>query len=220
MKPLLRSLLHSRCDLWQGNQHPAGLRTLASGFHELDRALPGSGWPLGTLTELMPQNKGMGEFSLLLPALARATQNNRWAALISPPCTAYAPALINAGIRLERLLVAEAGRETLWAAEQLLRSSLFSMVIFWADKTTHRQQRRLQLAAEAGDCWAVSYRPPSEAGGHSAAALRIILQQQENDMRLDIIKSRRSGKPRSVVIDHQHFLRVRQQDSNHPDGIG
>ena len=42
---------------------------LASGFAALDAELPGGGWPLGVLTELLLPHAGVGELRLLAPAL-------------------------------------------------------------------------------------------------------------------------------------------------------
>ena len=42
-----------------------------TGHARLDARLPGKGWPLGAMTELISRNRpGLGEFRLLFPALA------------------------------------------------------------------------------------------------------------------------------------------------------
>src|SRR5512137_3109590 len=46
---------------------PAGLPT---GYAALDRCLPGGGWPLQGLIEILSDQRGIGELRLLLPALA------------------------------------------------------------------------------------------------------------------------------------------------------
>ena len=43
------------------------------GFAALDRYLPGGGWPLGPLIEVFVERYGVGELSLLMPALAALT---------------------------------------------------------------------------------------------------------------------------------------------------
>ena len=48
----------------------------ATGFQELDAALPNGGWQSGTIVELMPTQIGIGELRLLMPALARITQSS------------------------------------------------------------------------------------------------------------------------------------------------
>ena len=49
----------------------------ATGFVELDNALPNGGWQSGTIVELMPTEIGIGELRILMPALARITQSER-----------------------------------------------------------------------------------------------------------------------------------------------
>ena len=58
--------------------------TLASGFAELDRELPGGGWPLGQLIELLTDDAGIGELSLLAPSLAQLAQSRRSAVWVLP----------------------------------------------------------------------------------------------------------------------------------------
>ena len=125
----------------------------------------------------MVAHEGVGEFTLLLPALAALTQQEQWIALVAPPYTPYAPALVNAGIALERLLIINCSdhKDAYWATEQLLRSGVFSSVVLWTEKISdERRQRRLQLAAELGKAWAVCYRPHRAARTSSPAGLRIV----------------------------------------------
>jgi len=206
--------------------------------------LPSGGWGIGCLTELLLEQHGIGELSLLLPGLRQVTSNNladnhannhagnhadnqsgnhtgnpsvgnpsvgnpsvgnQWAALVNPPYLPYAPALVNAGINLERLLIINTDNDTdtLWATEQLLRAGIFAAVVSWVTRTTAQKQRRLQLAAELGKTWATVYRPASAQDQHSPAALRIIVSQSQH-MVLDIIKAR-GGKQHTVYIKPSQF---------------
>ncbi len=179
--------------LWKGRQQHEKRETFSTGHPELDAALPSGGWPVGALTELMVAHEGVGEFTLLLPALAALTQQQQWIALVAPPYTPYAPALVNAGIALERLLVIDCNdaKDAYWTTEQLLRSAVFSSVVLWADKSSdERRQRRLQLAAEQGRSWAVCYRSHRAARTSSPAGLRIVLQHSNQHLKADIIKNR------------------------------
>jgi len=132
--------------------------------------------------ELLVEHQGIGEFSLLLPALSKITTAQQWVALINPPYVPYAPALTNAGLDLDYLLIVDTGnnKDTLWSAEQLLRSGTFQGVILWLDPGKDNQQinrlRRLQLAAEQTSVWAVAYQHDCMTFRHSPAALRIRLQ--------------------------------------------
>jgi protein ImuA len=50
---------------------------LASGHAALDAQLPGGGWPVGALTELLLPHPGVGELRLLAPALAALQRQQR-----------------------------------------------------------------------------------------------------------------------------------------------
>ena len=191
--------------LWKGRQQHQKIKTFPTGHTELDAALPSGGWPVGALTELMVAHEGVGEFTLLLPALAALTQQQQWIALVAPPYIPYAPALINAGVALERLLVINTDntKDAYWTAEQLLRSAVFSSVVLWTKKNSdERHQRRLQLAAEQGSAWAVCYRPHHAANISSPAGLRIILQRNKQYLQADIIKNR-GGRPGKLQLNQR-----------------
>ena len=191
--------------LWKGRQQQNKKATLSTGYSALDAALPSEGWPIGALTELMVTQEGIGELTLLLPALHALTKQQQWTALVAPPHIPYAPALLNAGISIERMLIVDSPndhKDALWATEQLLRSGVFSAVILWSEKNgDDRQQRRLQLAAEQGNAWAVCYRPCRTANSASPAGLRIVLQHN-NGLQLNIIKNR-GGQLRHVNLEEQ-----------------
>lgn len=214
--------------LWQGRQRQqTDHETLSTGYLQLDAILPARGWPIGTLTEVMSDNDGIGEFSLLLPALCKLTRQQHWIALIAPPYVPYAPALMAAGLALDRTLVVDTNtkgntkekeKDDFWAAEQLLRSGIFSAVILWCGKTSNdRTQRRLQLAAEHGKCWAVCYRPERTANTASPAGLRMLLKQQNHQLYVDIIKNR-GGRLQCVALNQEtgnkkHISEAKRQKS-------
>ena len=57
--------------LWRADQlAQSATRCMDTGFAALSAQLPGGGWPLGTLVELLLQQHGIGELRLLRPALA------------------------------------------------------------------------------------------------------------------------------------------------------
>jgi len=209
----LNELLKSQPALWRGRDQQNDYASIPTGYDQLDKVLPSGGWSIGCVTELLLEQTGIGELSLLLPGLQQVTHDNQWAAFINPPYLPYAPALANAGINLERLLIVNSDNDTdtLWATEQLLRAD-----------TTAQKQRRLQLAAEIGKTWATVYRPGSAQTEHSPAAFRIVLSAQSaksapntasaqtthasGNTTLHIIKSR-GGKQHTVHIDPAQFDR-------------
>jgi hypothetical protein len=175
----------------------------ASGFPELDAALPNGGWQSGTIVELMPTEVGIGELRLLMPALARITQSDRHVALVSPPYIPFAPALINHGVRLDRLLIIRAGTDTdaLWAIEQTLRCKSFGAVIGWPSSIRDRDVRRLQLAAEAGRSMGFVYRSPAAAREASPAAMRMKLEASTQGLSIDVLKCRGSRSGFSIAVN-------------------
>jgi cell division inhibitor SulA/protein ImuA len=177
-----------------GGQHGA----LVSGFEELDRRLPRGGWPLGALTELLSVTQGIGELSLFLPALNRLAHSGRYIAWIAPPYIPYAPALLQQGLPLERLLIiyTHSPSESLWATEQALRCPAVGAVLGWAEHLVDKSLRRLQLAAEAGGSLGILHRPLAAAAEASPAALRLQLQPHpQQGLDIHILKARggRSG---------------------------
>ena len=172
-----------------------------TGFAPLDAVLPGGGWPVGAITELMPETQGIGELSLLLPALAQLGRAGRHIAWIAPPCLPYPPALLRHGIVLERLLLVQTSdaRSALWATEQALRCPAIGAVLAWPMAVNDRQVRRLQLAAEAGGSCGLLYRPALALRQHSPAALRVLLRAGAGGLHVEIHKARGGGRHAVVV---------------------
>lgn len=177
----------------------------ASGWMQLDAVLPGGGWQAGTIVELMPAVIGIGELSLLMPALARITSAGRHVALVAPPYIPFAPALCRHGVQLERLLVIQAQQpeDILWSAEQALRCRSFGAVLAWPSTIKDRETRRLQLAAEAGGSTGFVYRCAEAALESSPAALRLKLHRTSSQLAIDVIKCRggRSGISVGLAAD-------------------
>jgi hypothetical protein len=189
----LEALLQ-RADIWRADSVPP-VTGLPTGFPELDERLAGGGWPAGALTEILVSRHGIGELSLLLPALARLSRGDRWLAFIAPPYIPYAPALAAAGIDLARVLLVEPGtrRDQAWAMEQSLRAGS-AAVLAWPGDVQGKMLRRLQLAAEAGGAWGVLFCSPRCASEPSPAALRLRLEPGSPGVRVAILK-RRGGWP-------------------------
>lgn len=154
---------------------------LSTGWAELDAALPGGGWPLGALTEILTVAPGVGELGMLLPALTRLVERQLWLAWVAPPMVPYAPALAAHGCDLSRVLSvtprgkAEGETQALWAAEQLLHAKSTGAVLLWTQSNDERHLRRLQLAAEASGSLAVLFRSAQLASASSPAALRLLV---------------------------------------------
>ena len=128
-----------------------------TGNPALDARLPGGGWPTASLVEILIDATGLGEVQLFLPALVQAQRRSAavdvpWLVWVGPPYEPYAPALVQQGLSLERLLIVRpaTATEALWAAEQALASGVCAAVLVWLKGSDDRWLRRLKLAAEEG----------------------------------------------------------------------
>ena len=193
--------LLARPDIWRAGAQTEVSReaVVDTGFSALDAELPGHGWPRGALTELLPEQTGIGELSLIMPALGALTRAGHWVALIAPPHIPYAPALRQAGVDLSHLLVLTPNedRDACWAMEQCLRNRAIGAAAGWLTPRDPHALRRLQLAAEAGDSLGFLYRPAAVMHNPSPAALRLRLRgvartSHAPHMAVEILK-RRAG---------------------------
>ena len=194
--------------VWRGHNQTHAAKGLTSGYEALDRHLPGGGWPQCSLTEILVEHYGIGELRLLMPALAALSAEDNaadcasdyaepgWIAWVAPPFQPYPPALQQWGINLSRMLIVRPkdDSEMLWSAEQALSSGTCAAVLLWPAMLDDQASRRLQLAAEKGNSWAIAFRPPAARSEPSAAALRIELLANGEGTRISILKSR-GGQP-------------------------
>lgn len=186
--------------LWQGR---GGLvsadRVLPSGWAVLDGLL-GGGWPRAALVEVL-SDAHLG-LSLVLPLLARLSTEPGWLAWIAPPYVPYAPALVARGMRVERvLLVREVSpAQALWAVEQTLKSTACSAVLAWPEQLQTAQLRRLQLAAEQGDCTGILFRSPRVARQGSPAALRLRVRPAPPGLEVEVLKRRGAWGGQTCIV--------------------
>jgi len=168
------------------------VRALSTGLPGLDALLPGGGWPCGALSEILFEFDGVGELSLLMPALAELTQRRQRVVFVAPPYIPYAPALVDCGLDLRYVVQIDAdASKGAWSAEQCLRSGSCGAVLSWLDQADYTQLRRLQLAAESGDALAFLFRPTRAASKPSPAALRLQLRSDDAEQcEIDILKCR------------------------------
>jgi len=183
---------------------------LRSGHAALDALLPGGGWPLGALTELLSDHCGIGELELLLQALGTLARRGRCLAWIAPPYVPYAPALVQHGLPLQQLLWirTEGPQAALWATEQALRCPAVGAVLAWSGHIVDRSLRRLQLAAESGQTLGILHRPAAAAREPSPAALRLQLQPLDEELEVEVKKSRggRAGPRLRVPLKLPHRM--------------
>lgn len=199
---LLQIETRFRDRIWRGN--PSGSapdQIVPSGFNELDKALPGEGWSLHSLTELLLPKEGLGEIRLLSPSLERITRNGRYVLLVSPPHIPYMHAWENLNIDSRRIVMVSIDRtpERLWVLEQAIKSAAFGAVIGWLPSISQPMTRRLQIIARTAASLVFLFRPASAQLEPSAAPLRILLGSVRQHM-LSVRLLKRRGTPADLPI--------------------
>jgi cell division inhibitor SulA/protein ImuA len=208
----------ARSDIWRGDRFAsAEIPSVSSGFAPLDAELPGGGWPRGALTEILSDGVGLGECSLLLPALIRTQNEGRWSILVAPPQPIHGPAWAAAGIDLTRLIVVAATqqRDVLWTTEQSLASGSLGMVLSWVKQTDNRQVKRLQVAVAGSGALAFLFRPARVKAESSAASLRLLLRVGSRG-KLGVKLLKRRGPPchRTLYLDVPRPVKWREEHDN------
>lgn len=189
--------------LWRGNElSRVAAPSVPSGFAALDAELPGGGWPVAALTEILPRHEGIGELRILGSALATVSARGETLVWIAPPYRPYAPALAALGIDLKRIIIVttRSPRETLWATEQALRSHACGAVLAWPAAVKYPELRRLQLAAENNPVLAVLFRPPAAARETTCAALRLELDTWHGELAVRILKRRGAALTAPLIL--------------------
>ncbi len=146
-----------------------------TGYAALDAELPGAGWPLGALVELLQPTASTSVWPLMLPALARQAQAGR-VALIQPPHQPYLPALAAAGVPWSQTLWIQAATpaQAAWAGEQALRCQDVAAVVAWLPRAQAGDLRRLHQAAASTGALLFVMRPAQAA--HTASPARVRLR--------------------------------------------
>jgi len=162
-------------EVWQAHAMPtASACVQATGNVALDAQLPGGGWPVGAMTEVLQEPGVHCEWQLLLPALARCGQGP--VVLVGAPHLPFAPFLVAQGLPAQRLIwiVAQPVAQRLWAAEQALRCAAVDAVLLWVASTVRPDPlRRLQMAAAQYNKLLFVMRPGQAQADASPAVLRL-----------------------------------------------
>jgi len=179
--------------LWRASQLacPHGRHT-DTGFDALSAQLPGQGWPLGALVEILTPQAGVGEIQLLRPALIRSREQH--IALIQPPHKPQIAAWANWGGKPSQLLWIRPNQaaDALWATEQILRGDTFGAAILWQDTVRDQSLRRLHLAAQQSGTLFIVIRPGAAAAQASPAPLRLAVKPSRQGLAVTILKRRGS----------------------------
>lgn len=168
----------------------------ASGHPALDAELPGGGWPVGALTEILHAEAAACTWQILLPALAQAVAlRGGPVVLIGAPHAPFAPALAAQGLPAASLLWVRGNAQParFWATEQALRCADVAAVLAWLPQARSADLRRLQLAAAQHESLLWVFRPVSAAQTASPARLRLEVAADDatsGQLQVHIIKRR------------------------------
>jgi protein ImuA len=207
--PAARSAAHAlnfgdavwRADALAANTQAGSV--LPTGHASLDAELPGGGWPVGALCEILQSHSAQSEWRLLLPALVAAQQGAKPIALpgqrslvnaaatvvlIGPPHVPFGPALAAQGLVVHHLVwvKAQTPTERLWATEQALRCDAVAAVLAWLPQAQSASLRRLHMAAQDHAKLLFVMRPAQAQRESSPAPLRLMLLTAESSGKTDV----------------------------------
>jgi len=235
MRPLSfdDSAFAARHGIWRGDAlGTAESAVLSTGHAALDAQLPGGGWPLGALTELLQTRPGAHAWQLLLPALVQAVRRRPGpVVLLGAPCEPFAPALAAAGLPAQALLWvrSEAPAARLWACEQALRCADVAAVLAWLPAARVGELRRLQVAAAQHEALLFVCRPDVLAASASPARLRLrladagtqhmdvhVLKRRGPPLAAPLVLPARSQRMAALLAASQLRRKARQQEAGGP----
>lgn len=203
---------------------PGSGACLSSGFAALDAELPGGGWPVRVLTELLLPQPGVGEIRLLAPVLTSLARAGRSVMLFEPPAELNAVSLAELGCPPGQCIVVRCppasasprpggsrkagsrrvvpGAELCWSIEQALRSGQIGAVLAWPGRAARPEAlRRLQLAAQSHEGPAFLLREWAVQAEPSPAPLRVTLQPAgADDLALRIVKRKGPAMAQALCL--------------------
>ena len=223
MKPLSINALQGIADIWQASELATSQGQVApTGSAELDAQLPGGGWPVGALVEVLQAQTGHNDWRLLLPALCRAQGQRHDPAqvqvpgqgqahvqariqaivagvvvLVGAPHAPFAPGLAGQGLDPARLLCVqtEPPASRMWAAEQALRCKDVAAVLAWLPQARADALRRLQISAAEHQKLLFVMRPAKAQNESSPAVLRVATSNAPDGDALLVHILKRRGPP-------------------------
>ena len=195
---------HALPDVWRASElaQQAG-PVLPTGHDALDAALPGGGWPVGGISELLQAPAVHAEWGLLAPALSQLAARSPARALarsavvlIGAPFVPFGPALAARACAPGALLQVQADglNDRLWAAEQALRCADVPAVLLWLGAVPAAALRRLQTLAQEHGRLLFVCRPPSARQEASPAPLRLSLDWPQ-------AQAEAGGRPPSLQVE-------------------
>ena len=214
--PSLESLL-DHGHLWRGKgQYTQGFHSTS--FIELDQVLPHGGWPQDAIIELISATPGLGDMALVLPELARLSQQEGVVACIAPPWLLHGPMLEESGVCLERLLCVPATanqsqrtqkpkqdslKSQQWAAEQIIKSGGCNGLLYWQAKPLpFIHYRRLQMLCGQFQCPVFMFHQSAPLNSPSSVRLKI-MDRTETHLHIQVLKVRGAWGQQQLNISMQ-----------------
>jgi protein ImuA len=187
-------------DVWCGEELARQEAVVASGFAPLDAALPGGGWPVGSLVELLQARPEQHVWQLLAPALAAHGQAAQPVVLVGAPLQPFGPSLQAQSLAPQRLLRVQADKPVarLWAAEQALRCVDVAAVLAWLPQAKSAELHRLHLAAQQHGKLLFVLRGLQARNESSPARLRLCVEGAQT-LQVRILKRR--GPPLEAPLE-------------------
>lgn len=215
-----QSLEELHPSLWRASQlGRATTRCVDTGHLALSNQLVGKGWPTGTLIELLVQQPGIGEMRLLAPALAKVAEKK--IVMIQPPHVPHAVGLASMGLSPSHFLwlTPKTSSDTLWAAEQVLRSGSCGALMLWANHIRTDSLRRLHLASQSGEALFWILRPLAAAQDASPAPLRLSLRPARGGLDIGFVKRRGPQRdeplflplPEPYAVQHRKVAEIQKR---------
>ena len=209
MRESIEKLLLNNRELWRACDVDK-VNSNSTGDKKLDNILPGGGWPKKGLVEVINQYHGIGELQLLIPLMLSVIKQGKWILWVCPPHIVYAPALQQAGIDTDQILVVNKAvpcKDALWSMERALRSNNCGLVLTWQTWLSVKVLRRLQLAAETGSTLGFIFK--SRDNKYSPSRMRIRIKNITNfdEASITVIKAHDGSRTQSTNIKlYKHHL--------------
>lgn len=178
--------------VWRVDDLAPAKAVVATGHSRLDAALPGGGWPTGSLIEILQRTPAHHVWTIVLPALIAVLQEQAGpAVLVGAPLQPFGPSLSAQGLCVERLLCVHSEQPALrlWATEQAVRCAHVAAVLAWLPRARNEELRRLHLAAQQHDRLLFVFRSLASRHESSPAAVRLQLQGID-EIEIEILKRR------------------------------
>ncbi len=219
-----------RLGVWRGADWQSALaqeqstqQVVASGHAPLDAELPGGGWPVGAMSEILLPATAHPEWALIGKALVQALNGGggvggtlQRAVLVSPPMEVFTPVMAHMGIAVQQLCCIQPDSMTyraqygckdsrannasrIWVTEQALKCRDASAVLAWLPDAESQALRRLQLLAAQQRRLLWVFRPERVRTQSSPAPLRLSVAVQGQSLRVQIIKRR--GPPMTKTLE-------------------